>query len=162
MSLLQLLRRAINVTPNILVVWDVALQTLRDLRNSHVPGCPSRDTSVHMVFCVCACTHTRVHTPGNAVEIRTPTHGNLLGHSMTAPRRMLLPNNILPPPSSLCVFVHSEEKLCLFFLLFKYRVGLKFIAWNRISEGVCVLFCKFRNVSEESAAFSYRDVCKRR
>jgi hypothetical protein len=47
---------------------------------------------------------------GGLVEIQTPGQWNLIGRIMTAlPPPVLSPSHILPPPSSLCVFMHRNK-----------------------------------------------------
>jgi hypothetical protein len=47
---------------------------------------------------------------GGPVEIPTPAQWNLIGHIMTAlPPPVLSPNNVLPSPSSLRVFMHGNK-----------------------------------------------------
>jgi hypothetical protein len=67
-----------------------------------------------------------MYTNGSAVEIKTPTHWNLIGRNMTAPPPVESPSRILPPPSY-CAFIAARENLArvskkchyLNFLLFK-------------------------------------------
>jgi hypothetical protein len=43
------------------------------------------------------------------VEIQTPTHVNLINHSMTASPPVLSPSRILLPPFSLCLKSHNKS-----------------------------------------------------
>jgi len=56
---------------------------------------------------------------GSPVEIGTPTHWKLTGRSMTGLPPVLLPGNILPPPSSRCAFIPTRKiSVCLTGYLF--------------------------------------------
>jgi len=51
------------------------------------------------------------HTPCSPVEIRTSTHGNLTGRSITASPLVLSPSSILPSPSSHSAFIPQKKNL---------------------------------------------------
>jgi hypothetical protein len=64
---------------------------------------------------------------GGPVEIQTPAQWNVIGHIMTAlPLTALSPNNVLPPPSSLCVFMHGNRNLARRFKLLLFQFLLLF------------------------------------
>jgi hypothetical protein len=74
------------------------------------------------------CSQNRIYL-WSPVEIKTPTHWNLIGSSMTAPPPVLSPNSILPPPSSHCAFslakkisVLFKKKLAFLFLDFFFKL----------------------------------------
>lgn len=50
-----------------------------------------------------------LYIEGSLVEIQTPGHRILIGHNMTALPPVLLPDNILPPPSSYCSSFQQAE-----------------------------------------------------
>jgi len=46
---------------------------------------------------------------GSPVELQTPTHVNLINHSMTTSPPVLSPSSILLPPFSLCLQSHNKS-----------------------------------------------------
>jgi hypothetical protein len=97
---------------------NVVVETDSNLRYTYSPEGPAK-----VEFC--ACRH-RIYTyghlykciEGGPVEIQTPAQWKLIGHIMTAlsPPALSL-SNVLPPPSSLCVFMHANKNPARFFLI---------------------------------------------
>jgi hypothetical protein len=56
-----------------------ARQTFPDLRNSYVPEDAAQDGTEHLYG------QLYVYIQGSPVQVQTPTHWNLFGHSMTNP-----------------------------------------------------------------------------
>ena len=52
-----------------------------------------------------------MYIQGTTVEIQTPAHWNLTGHSMTAPQPALFHSSIFPPPSSHWAFAPLGKNL---------------------------------------------------
>jgi hypothetical protein len=67
---------------------------------------PSSTAQIVMEY---AYSQTCMYLQWSPGEIETPTHLNLIGPNMTAPKAVLSPNSILPPLSAHCPF-HSREK----------------------------------------------------
>jgi hypothetical protein len=78
---------------------------------------------------------------GNLPEIRTSTHWNLTGCSITGPPPVLSPSNILPQSSTHCAFKHTAQfrrdfRKCYFSLFRRVRI----FRWATISfvKSVCL------------------------
>jgi hypothetical protein len=50
-----------------------------------------------------------MYIQASPVEIKTPTHCNLIGRSMSAPPSVSSPSSILPPPSSHYAFISARK-----------------------------------------------------
>jgi hypothetical protein len=61
------------------------------------------------------------------VEIRTPTHCNLIYRSMTAPPPVLSPGRILPPPSVSLRFHSGKENFGARFKTFAISIFFYFL-----------------------------------
>jgi hypothetical protein len=85
------------------ILHNNKLRHLPDLSSTQVPS------STAQIVMDYAYSQTCMYLQGSPGEIQTPTHLNLIGPNMTAPKPVLSPNSILPPPSAHCAF-HSREK----------------------------------------------------
>jgi hypothetical protein len=103
-----------------------------------------------------------IRTLGSLVETETPTHWNLIGHSMTAPPLESSPSSILPPPSSHYAFVPARKnslrawKILPLFYFFKIAQVWNCVTSSYVGRGVCIFFCFWFQAKQQGFTFYWR------